>query len=92
MKTFITLSLLVISLNSMATVESCLSGIKVIQDSKVSVMEKTTVKQVKECFKELKTAEKTRQQEIKKAARAEKQKKSLLDKLAKLQEKLKNLN
>ena len=92
MKTLITLTLLSLSLNSIATVESCLSGIKVIQDSKVSVMEKTTVKQVKDCFKELKTAEKTRQKELKKAARAEKQKKSLLDKLSKLQEKFKNLN
>ena len=92
MKTLITLSLLVASLNSMASVESCLSGIKVIQDSKVSTMEKTTVKQVKECFKELKTAEKTRQKELKKAARAEKTKKALLDKITKINEKLKSLN
>lgn len=92
MKSLVTISLMVISLNSMATVESCLSGIKVIQDPKVSVMEKTTVKAVKDCFKDLKIAEKMRQKEIKKAARAEKQKKTLLDKLAKLQEKLKVLN
>ena len=82
MKTLITLSLLVASLNSMASVESCLSNIKVIQDAKVSIMEKTTVKQVKDCFKDLKTAEKARQKELKKAARAEKQKKALLDKIS----------
>lgn len=92
MKKFLTLSFLVVSLNSMASVESCLSNIKVIQDAKVSTMEKNTVKQVKECFKELKTAEKTRQKELKKAARAEKTKKALMDKIAKMNEKLKSLN
>lgn len=92
MKSFISFSLLVVSLNSFGSVESCLSNIKVIQDAKVSTMEKTTVKQVKECFKELKTAEKTRQKELKKAARAEKMKKALLDKIAKMNEKLKSLN
>lgn len=92
MKKFLTLSLMVVSLNSFGSVESCLSGIKVIQDPKVSNMEKSTVKQVKECFKELKTAEKTRQKELKKAARAEKMKKALLDKIAKMNEKLKSLN
>lgn len=94
MKNLIALSLVTLSLNAAGSVDvqSCINGIKVQKTEKVSAMEKSTMKQVKECFKDLKTAEKMRQKEIKKAARAEKQKKSLLDKLTKLQEKLKSLN
>jgi hypothetical protein len=94
MKSLITLTLLAFSLNSLASndLKSCINSIQVIKAEKVSTMEKTTLKSVKDCFKDLKTAEKMRLKELKKAARVEKQKKSLLDKLAKMQEKLKSLN
>jgi hypothetical protein len=92
MKKFIILSFMVFSLNSFGSTDlkSCINSIQVIQSEKVSTMEKTTIKAVKDCFKELKTAEKSRQKELKLAARKEKQRKSLEAKIIKLQEKLKN--
>jgi hypothetical protein len=94
MKKITLLTLLTLSLNAAGSVDvkSCINSIQVTKADKVSTMEKTTIKAAKDCFKDLKTAEKMRQKEIKKAARAEKMKKSLLDKLTKLQEKLKSLN
>lgn len=94
MKTLLSIALLSVSLSSFGSsnLDSCIQSIKVSQDpaAKVSQLEKTAIISLKSCFKDLKTAEKSRQKELKLAARKEKQRKSLEAKILKLQEKLKN--
>ena len=94
MKTLLSIALLSLSISSFgsSTLDSCIQSIKVIQtnDVKVSQLEKNAVKSLKSCFKDLKTAEKSRLKELKLAVRKEKQRKNLEAKILELQKKLKN--
>ena len=91
MKTLIIASIITLSssIASASTLDACLSSIKVNTALKVSEQEKQTIKSTKECFKDIKAAEKARLKLEKAAIRKEKQRKTLEAKILKLQEKLK---
>jgi Zn-dependent oligopeptidase len=94
MKSLVTISLMVISLNSMASSEvqlkNCLqktltaSSLELNRSEKPSDVLKSMNQSIKSCKDEVKS--------LVKAEKKAKQKNSLLDKLAKMQEKLKSLN
>lgn len=92
MKTLLIASIFTLSssIASASTLDACLSQIKVNTALKVSEQEKQTIKSTKECFKDIKVAEKARLKLEKAALRKEKQRKTLEAKILKLQEKLKN--
>jgi hypothetical protein len=94
MKNLITLTLLVASLNSMASAElqlkNCTQKAITTAGLEINRAEKT-----QDVLKSMNSAIKTCRENVKSQLQAEKkakQKKSLLDKLAKMQEKLKSLN
>jgi hypothetical protein len=94
MKSLVTISLMVISLNSMASSEvqlkNCTQKAITTAGLEINRAEKT-----QDVLKSMNAAIKTCRDSVKSLVQAEKkakQKKSLLDKLAKMQEKLKSLN